>query len=62
MTVNLDDRALEVLEFFQELIDAGVYTTQYTASNGSDGFLTGEEAMTFWPTSMRAPIKPTAMR
>lgn len=57
MTVNLDDRALEVLEFFQELIDAGVYTTQYTASNGSDGFLTGEEAMTFWPTSMLRTYK-----
>ena len=52
LTVNLDDRALEVLDFYKELIDAGVYSTQYAASNGSDGFLTGEEAMTFWPTSM----------
>ena len=34
-----------------------VYTTQYTASNGSDGFLTGEEAMTFWPTSMLRTYK-----
>lgn len=52
LTVNLDDRALEVLNFYKELIDAGVYSTQYAPSNGSDGFLTGEEAMTFWPTSM----------
>lgn len=57
MTVNLDERAQEVLDFYQELIDAGVYNTQYTASNGSDGFLTGEEAMTFWPTSMLRTYK-----
>lgn len=57
LTVNLDDRALEVLDFYQELIDAGVYSTQYSASNGSDGFLTGEEAMAFWPTSMLRTYK-----
>ena len=57
LTVNLDDRALDVLEFYKELVDAGVYSTQYTASNGSDGFLTGEEAMTFWPTSMLRTYK-----
>lgn len=57
LTVNLDDRALEVLEFFKELIDAGVYSTSYAAEGGSDGFLTGEEAMTFWPTSMLRTYK-----
>lgn len=57
LTVNLDDRALDVLKFFRELVDAGVYSTQYSASNGSDGFLTGEEAMTFWPTSMLRTYK-----
>jgi len=57
LTVNLDDRALEVLNYFMELIDAGVYSTQYMASGGSDGFLTGEEAMTFGPTSMLRSYK-----
>lgn len=52
LTVNLDDKALQVLTYFKELIDSGVYSTSYTAANGSDGFLTGEEAMTLWPTSM----------
>lgn len=52
LTVNLDDRALEVLNYFNELIESGVYSTNYAASNGEDGFLTGEEAMTLWPTSM----------
>lgn len=56
-TVNLDDKALQVLEYFKELIDAGVYTTQYAPANGSDGFLTGEEAMTLWPTSMLRSYK-----
>lgn len=51
LTVNLDDKALQVLTYFDELIDAGVYSTQYAASSGADGFLTGEEAMTLWPTS-----------
>lgn len=57
LTVNLDDRAKDVLEWFKELIDAGVYSTKYAASNGSDGFLTGEEAMTLWPTSMLRTYK-----
>lgn len=57
LSVNLDDKALQVLEFFKELIDAGVYSTTYTASNGGDGFLTGEEAMTLWPTSMLRTYK-----
>ncbi len=57
LTVNLDDKALQVLEYFKELIDAGVYTTKYTAENGSDGFLSGEEAMCFWPTSMLRSYK-----
>lgn len=57
LTVNLDERAMEVLKFFEELIDAGVYSTQYAAANGSDGFLTGEEAMVFWPTSMLRTYK-----
>jgi multiple sugar transport system substrate-binding protein len=52
LTVNLDDKALQVLNYFKELIDSGVYSTDYAAANGSDGFLTGEEAMTLWPTSM----------
>lgn len=52
LMVNLDDRALEVLNYFKELIDSGVYTTKYAPSNGSDGFITGEEAMALWPTSM----------
>lgn len=56
-TVNLDDKSLQVLEYFKELIDAGVYTTQYAPANGSDGFLTGEEAMTLWPTSMLRSYK-----
>lgn len=56
-TVNLDEKALQVLDFFKELIDSGVYTTQYTASSGADGFLTGEEAMTLWPTSMLRTYK-----
>lgn len=57
MTVNLDDKALDVLQYFKELIDAGVYSTQYAAAGGSDGFLTGEEAMTLWPTSMLRTYK-----
>lgn len=57
LTVNLDDKALQVLEYFKELIDAGVYSTSYAAEGGSDGFLTGEEAMTFWPTSMLRTYK-----
>lgn len=60
LTVNLDDKALQVLEFFKEIIDAGVYTTQYAAENGADGFLTGEEAMTFSPTSMLRTYKSYA--
>jgi multiple sugar transport system substrate-binding protein len=56
-TVNLDDKALQVLEYFKELIDAGVYTTKYVAENGSDGFLSGEEAMCLWPTSMLRSYK-----
>jgi len=57
LTVNLDNKALQVLKYFQELIDAGVYTTSYAAEGGGDGFLTGEEAMTFWPTSMLRTYK-----
>lgn len=57
LTVNLDDKALQVLEYFQELIDSGVYSTQYAAAGGADGFLTGEEAMTLWPTSMLRTYK-----
>lgn len=60
LTVNLDDKALQVLEYFKELIDSGVYTTQYTAASGADGFLTGEEAMTLWPTSMLRTYKTYA--
>ena len=57
LTVNLDDRAMEVLNYFKELIDAGVYKTTYAAANGADGFITGEEAMVFWPTSMLRTYK-----
>jgi multiple sugar transport system substrate-binding protein len=57
LTVNLDDKALQVLKYFKELIDAGVYSTQYAAADGADGFLTGEEAMTFGPTSMLRTYK-----
>lgn len=57
LTVNLDDKALQVLEYFKELIDSGVYSTQYAAAGGADGFLTGEEAMTLWPTSMLRTYK-----
>ncbi len=57
LTVNLDDKALQVLDYFKELIDSGAYTTKYAAENGSDGFLTGEEAMTLWPTSMLRTYK-----
>lgn len=60
LTVNLDEKALQVLEFYKELIDAGVYTTSYTAEGGSDGFLTGEEAMALWPTSMLRTYKTYA--
>jgi multiple sugar transport system substrate-binding protein len=52
LTVNLDDKAMQVLDYFKELIDAGVYSTQYLPAGGADGFLTGEEAMAFGPTSM----------
>lgn len=57
LTVNLDDKALQVLEYFMELVDSGVYSTQYTAAGGADGFLTGEEAMVLWPTSMLRSYK-----
>lgn len=57
LTVNLDDKALQVLQYFKELLDAGVYTTQYAAADGADGFLSGEEAMTFSPTSMLRTYK-----
>lgn len=60
LTVNLDERAQEVLDYFMKLIDAGVYSTQYTAAGGSDGFLTGEEAMALWPTSMLRTYKTYA--
>lgn len=60
LTVNLDDKALQVLQYFRELLDAGVYTTQYAPANGADGFLTGEEAMTFSPTSMLRTYKSYA--
>lgn len=56
-TVNLDDKALQVLNYFKELVDAGVYTTSYAPEKGADGFLTGEEAMVFWPTSMLRTYK-----
>ena len=36
MTVNLDDRALEVLEFFQELIDAGAYNTSVSTDGSNE--------------------------
>lgn len=57
LTVNLDDKALQVLEYFMELVDNGVYSTQYAAAGGADGFLTGEEAMVLWPTSMLRSYK-----
>lgn len=59
-TVNLDDRAKEVLNYFKELIDAGVYSTTYASAGGGDGFTTGEEAMTLWPTSMLRNYKAYA--
>lgn len=58
--VNLDDKALQVLQYFKEMVDSGVYSTQYTAAGGADGFLTGEEAMTLWPTSMLRTYKTYA--
>ncbi len=51
-TVNLDSAAEDVLDYFRELLDAGVFSSNYAASGGGDGFVTGEEAMTLWPTSM----------
>lgn len=57
LTVNLDDKALQVLEYFKELVDSGVYSTDYAAAGGADGFLTGEEAMVLWPTSMLRSYK-----
>lgn len=51
-TVNLDSHAEDVLDYFRELIDAGAYSSTYAATGGGDGFVTGEEAMTLWPTSM----------
>ena len=57
LTVNLDDKALQVLEYFKELVDSGVYSTDYAAAGGADGCLTGEEAMVLWPTSMLRSYK-----
>lgn len=55
--LNLNENALQTLEFYKKLLDDKVYSTDYSASKGSDGFLTGEEAMTFWPTSMLRTYK-----